>query len=477
MSGAGVALPAEARETLTPTATLGLLLSTALVPLGSTMIAVALPAMGRDFGADPASLTQWLVNSYLVVGIVLQSPAGKLGDRWGARRALTLGQALFAVGALLGFLGGSLALLVASRVLMAAGGALMMPATMAVLRRSTSVERRARVFGAFGASMGLAAALGPLVGGVLVGAFGWRSIFLVNVPILMAAAPLIRGVSGDSPRGGVAFDWGGSVLLALGLSVAVAGSKTEGATAATLLGLGGLLLFAFLRWEQRVEDPVLDPALFRRSAFAAGGALIALHNWVMYALIFQLPIWFGTVMGTGPVEMGRVLIAMMLSMVVCSPLGGRASERYGARALAVAGTLSMLAGFLLLVLLQPLATASQAVPALILIGAGLGLAAAPAQSSAISAIPREQSGMAAGAISTMRYVGGIVGIGALGLLLRDAGAGADEAAAAAQVRVLWLSCAVALLAIVPAAGLPGRGAGEGAQETLELRRDPHRSAR
>jgi nitrate/nitrite transporter NarK len=178
----------------------------------------------------------------------------------------------------------------------------------------------------------------------------------------------------------------------------------------------------------------------------------------MYALLFQLPIWFGTVLGTGPAEMGRVLIAMMLSMVVCSPLGGRASERLGARTVAVAGTLSMLSGFLLLVALQPLAAAVEAVPALILIGAGLGLAAAPAQSSAISAIPRDQSGMAAGAISTMRYVGGIVGIGALGLLLRETGAGADEAAAAAQVRALWLSCAVTLVAVVPAAWLPARNA-------------------
>jgi MFS family permease len=460
VTGAAVAEAEPAPRTLAPAAFWGLLLSTALVPLGSTMIAVALPAIGRDLRADPASLTQWLVNSYLLVGIVLQSPAGKLADRWGVHRALALGQALFALGALLGFAGGSLALLVAARVLMAAGGALLVPATVAVLRRATAPERRARTFGAFGASMGLAAALGPLVGGVLVEAFGWRAIFLANVPILAAAAPLVRGVADAPPAAGrrPSFDWPGSALLAAGLSIAVAGSKTGGPAAVGLLALGGAVLFVFMRWERRAGDPVLDPALFRNVHFAAGAGVVALHNWVMYALIFQLPIWFAAMMGSGSAEIGTVLIAMMLSMVVCSPLGGRISERLGARAVAVAGTLSALGGVLLLTRLGAQATSADAIPALIVVGAGLGLAAAPTQSSAVSAVPPEQSGMAAGAFSTLRYLGGMVGIGALGVVLRDVALTDAAVALAAHQRAVWVYCAVMLVALLPAALLPRRAA-------------------
>jgi MFS family permease len=452
----GVERGAE-RGTLAASALCGLLLSTALVPLASTSVAVALTAIGHDLGADPAALTQWLVNSYLMVGIVLQSPAGKLADRWGVHRVLALGQALFALGAVLGLLGGSLALLVAARVTMAAGGALLMPAALAVLRNTTAPERRARVFGAFGAAMGLAAALGPLAGGVLVEAFGWRAIFLANLPVLAVAAPLVRGtVDSRAPAGRAAFDWIGSVGLAAGLTLAVAGSKAGGATAAALLALGGVVLAVFVVWERRAADPVLDPALFRHTPFAAGAGVVALHNWVMYALVFQLPLWFETVMGSGSAEIGQVLIAMMLSMVVCSPLGGRASERLGARAVAVLGTLSMLAGLLLLGGIGPLAVAADAIPALVLVGAGLGLAAAPAQASAASAISREQSGMAAGALSTMRYLGGMIGVGTLGVVLRDVTLADTAVALAAHQEVVRLYCGVLLVAVLPSALLPGR---------------------
>jgi MFS family permease len=435
----------------------GLLLSAAPVPLGSTMVAVALTAIGHDLGADPGRLVQWLVNSYLLVGIVLQSPAGKLVDRWGVQRALLAGQALFALGAVLGFLGGSLALLVAARVAMAAGGALLVPAAVAALRNSTRPERRARVFGAFGASMGLAAALGPLAGGVLVDAFGWRSIFLVNLPVLAAGAVLGRGVAdGRAARAPAAFDWAGSGLLALGLVLVLAGARLGGAAAPGLFGIGAAALLGFVLWERRATDPVLDPALFRHTAFAAGAGMIALHNWIMYALLFQLPLWFEVGMGSGSAEIGRTLLAMMLGMVACSALGGHASDRLGARAVALLGTGALLGGLLLLAGPGHPATPAHALPGLLLIGAGLGLASAPAQSSAVGAIPRERAGMAAGALSTMRYLGGMVGIGALGLVLRDAALAGGALALVPHRQAVWLYCAVALAAALPAALLPGR---------------------
>jgi MFS family permease len=456
MSVAAAGGQGEARDgSLARPTLIGLLLSAALVPLGSTAIAVALSDIAREFGAEPAALTQWLVNSYLVVGVVLQSPAGKLCDRWGVRRALAVGQVLFAAGALLGALGETLGLLVAARGLMAAGGALLVPGTMAALRSATEPRGRARLFGVAGAAMGLAAALGPLLGGVLTDMFGWRAIFLVNVPLLAGAAPLLRRLpSAPPPASNAYFDWRGSALLACGLGLAVWGSRATGVPAAALLALGASMLFCFVMVERRAHDPVVDLALFRSQPFAAGVIVIALHNCVMYALIFQLPFFFRSGLGSGAAGSGRVLLTMMLSMVVCSPLGGRAAERSGARTVAALGTLMLLAGLLLLARIAGFTHPMEAIPALLLIGAGIGLAAPAAQAAALDSIPAGQSGMAAGALSSVRYLGGVVGIAILGVVLGDAGPTDAFASLKAHERMILLHCTVAALALAAAAGLP-----------------------
>jgi MFS family permease len=457
-ASAEASVSTDAVVELPRSALIGLLLSTALVPMGSTMIAVALPAIGRHVAVEAATLTQWLVNSYLVVGIVLQSPAGKLGDRWGARRALMLGHVLFAAGSAVGFVARSFEPLVVARVAMAAGGALVVPATMALLRNSTMPARRARVFGLFGASMGLSAAVGPAIGGLLVEAFGWRAIFLANLPLLALASPLVRGASGPRPGAPSArFDWIGSLLLGAALGCAVVGSKTSGSRGPLMLGSAGVLFVAFVLWERRVDEPVLDPKLFRRSAFVAGAALIALHNLAMYSLLFQLPLWFSFAKSGSSGEMGRALLVMMLSMVVCSPIGGRASERLGARSLAALGTLTGLGGILLLADLAKMAEPADALPGLFLVGAGLGLSAAPAQATALGAVAREQAGMASGALSTARYLGAVVGIGVLGVALGDLSHAAQptEVLAAHRTALFWFALAMAI-ALVPALLLPGR---------------------
>jgi MFS family permease len=429
----------------------GLLLSTALIPLGSTSIAVALPAIGRDFSSEAATLTQWLVNSYLVVGIVLLSPGGKIGDLWGPRRALAIGQLLFACGAALGIVGASLGWLVAARVTMAAGGALISPATMALLRNSTGPERRARVFGMFGAVMGLSAAVGPPMGGVLVQSFGWRSIFVVNFPLLLIAVALLRGLATPVATRRVRFDWIGSVLVGAGLAAAIVGSKTTGTRALLLVAAGAALLAVCVRGVHSVEEPVLDPDLFLVRAFAAGAVVVALHNLAMYALVFQLPLLLGGLLGSSSAEVGRVLLGMLISMVLCAPLGGRVSERFGARAVAVAGTTLALGGILLLAA-SDLSSARDALGPLIVLGVGLGLASAPSQASALSAAPRERSGMASGALSTLRYLGGVIGIGVLGVVLGDGGAGE----LGAHRTALRIFAAAMLLAVLPSALLPGR---------------------
>ena len=251
----------------------------------------------------------------------------------------------------------------------------------------------------------------------------------------------------QSPR----FDIQGSVLLGFGLTLLVVAAQTSGATAlAAALGAAGLLA-AFIWWERRVAEPVLDLRLFLRPTFAAASIVIGSQNLAMYALLFQLPIFFEQVRNVEAGVTGRLLVGMMIAMVVCSPLGGRVSELVGARTTAFVGTLTSLVGLYLVSNFEALRSPGDALIGLVLIGAGLGLTSAPSQAAAMSAVGRREAGMAGGAVSTARYIGGVIGISALGYLLGGEGAGVDAHGAAA----VFYSAAL-VVAAISALFLPGK---------------------
>lgn len=434
---------------------LGMMLAAALAPLGSTMIAVALPAIGNELGTGDADLTQWLVASYLIAGIALQSPGGKLGDLLGHRRTLLAGLATYALGSALGLALAQLGALVAARILMAAGGAAIVPAAMALIRNHIAPERRARAFGFFGACMGLAAAIGPLLGGELTELFGWRATFAANLPVIGLSLALLLVFGRALPSVAPAsvrprFDTLGSILLGSGLTLAVVSLRVNSQHALWLGLAGGALLVIFPIWERRVQAPVIEFTLFKNRAFFAGSAIVALHNLAMYSLLFQLPIFFKQVRHVGAHEMGRALLALTLAMVAFSMLGGWLSERIGARTQVLLGSLLALSGLYLLRDPGLLLTPQDSVPGLLLMGAGQGLSAAPSQAAAMAASRRDNSGMAAGVLSTMRYIGGVIGIATLGFLLVDAATiESHQAPAVFYATALTLSAGLALL-------LPGR---------------------
>jgi EmrB/QacA subfamily drug resistance transporter len=427
--------------------------SAALAPLNSTMIAVALPEMGRDLQVSSTLLRHGLVTSYLLAGIVLQSLGGKLADRIGYGRALRLGQLVFALAGLLGFLWPAAGALVVARVVMATAGAVIVPSALALLRNQLPPERRGRAFGAFGAVMGCSAALGPKLGALLTEHFGWRSIFVINVPWLVLSAGVAAFAAAEvraQPAARGRFDLLGSLLLGASLAAIVTGSVASELHVWMLAGAAGLLGFGL--WEKRASDPVIDLRLFSRRVFSAGAFVIALNNLAMYTLLFELPQVSSRLFGSSRESVGSVLSAMMISMVITAPLAGRLSERFGARVLTLAGCLSGALGVLLLGAL-PFAQLSAALPGLILLGLGLGLASAPAQAAAMSAVPREQSGMAAGLTSTLRYLGGIAGLAILGGIQTDRHDPAivlSEHHAALWVFGLALLAAAGCAAVLPA---------------------------
>ncbi len=388
-------------------------LAATLMPLNSTMIAVAVPEISSDFGHDPAVVTQALVTSYLVGAVVLQSPAGKIGDRIGHGRMVLIGQLLLGAGALLGFLAPALGWLILARILMAAGSAALVPSTMALMRQGLAPERRGRAYGTFGALMALSAAVGPVVGGELVKLFGWQSVFAANLPVLVVAlamGSLIGPVTAVARRGAPSpFDWVGTGLLAGGLTSIIVGLRPGAAHEVVLLVLGVGLLVLFALWERRVADPVIAFSMFRSLHFTAGAVLISVQNLVMYTLIFQVPLLGVALFDLDAQDTGRLLLSLTLAMMIASPLAGRLTDHLGSRRIGVAGSLVALLGLADLAR-SDLTSSSQLVIPLALLGVGVGLTSPAAQSASMTAASAEAAGMAAGIGSTMRYLGGIIGV-------------------------------------------------------------------
>ncbi len=419
---AGVAAPALRRGAALRLLA-GMALAAALTPLNSTMIAVALPEIGEAFDASAAALTLWLVTFYLIVALVCQSPAGRLGDSLGRRWSMSVGRWMFVASAAIAIVAPTLAALTVARVLMAAAGALMVPTAMVVLRNSIAPERRARAFGMVTAVMAGAAAVGPAIGGVLTDLFGWHSVFLVNLPLVAISWALQAGLNVDALGGGGRpgalknFDWAGSLLLGLALAAAVLGMRETGSGAVSLLAFAVVVLAAFLYWERRHPAPVIDLELFLRPRFAAGAAIIGLQNLSLYATLFTLPFLLTLFGSEGRSSVGAAMVSLPLSSVLLAPLGGLLAERIGTRVTAMIGLGTAAVGVALMAGVGELESLVAAAWRLFLVGGGIGLAIGPTQAGALGAVHRHESGMAAAALSTVRYFGGAVGIAILSVLL------------------------------------------------------------
>ncbi len=373
-------------------------LGAALTPLNSTMVAVALPALSVEFGAPASTVTLFVVTGYLVATIVSQLPAGSVADRIGYARALTWGRLMFGTGAAVGVLAPSLPVVVAGRLLMAAGGALIIPTAMALLRISYPAERRSRAFGVMGGVMGGAAAIGPALGAWMTAHFGWRSLFVINVPLLLLSWMLQPRVDAEpTPARNRQFGYA---------------------------------------------------SLLRNRAFMAGAGVVSTQNLAMYSLLIQVPFLFGGSDGADA-GLGLAIIAMTLTMAATSPLGGWLVEWVGVKVVVAAGGLIGALGVAALGALPSAASAREVGMRLLLVGLGLGLSTGPANAAAITAVPQEQSAIASATMSMLRYLGAIAGT-----LILSAAFGTGEAAGARQHLALWVFVAALIVSAVLGATLP-----------------------
>ena len=429
-------------------------LTTMLAPLNSTMIGVALPLITADFAVDLA-YSSWLVIGYLIVMASLQPVAGKIGDRLGHRRMILGGLVLFALASVGAALASTLWWLLGFRVLQAVAGAIALPNTTAIMRRIVPEEVRGRNFGLVGAGITLAAAAGPTLGGVLIEWAGWQAVFWVNLVLIVptfvlgwCVLPVLDTQSSDH-----GFDWLGALVL-LAVLAGGAGLATWKAGAGTALQAAGFAAVAlaavlFVRREWRHPDPVFQPHFFRRRTFAAANAAIALSNLAMYTTFLVIPLFLADAPGWSSAEAGLILAVMWAPTVVCAPIGGQLSDRFGRRWPAFGG----LAMFALGLWIVSGVGADISLPILLgglgLSGVGLGLTGG-IQVAAVEAVPGDQAGAAAGIYSTSRYIGSITGSSVLPLLY-GVGSGSEG-----FDRVLVLVLVAAVLAVVVSLAIENR---------------------
>lgn len=431
-------------------------LATTLAPLNSTMIAVALPQIMQQFQIDLPAVG-WLVTSYLIVMAAVQPVAGKLGDRWGRRALLLGGLIYFAVSSLGAALAPNFVLLLAFRVQQAIAGAIALPNASALVREVVPAARRAGSYGMVGGVVSLAAAVGPPLGGLLVGTVGWQAIFWINVPVVATAFFLGWTVV---PRGrktspGQPFDLlGGVLLLAVfaGLSLLLHQFGARGATASWWLGLLGVVAAAVLcGWQElRHPDPVFRPRFFQRRSFAAATGAVALSNLAMYSTLLALPILLSRDHTWTSARIGLALTALSASTAVCGPIGGRLADRFGRRWPVVGGLTLFAVGLLPLLGTQGVIEVPRLLGSLLVAGIGLGLSSAGMQTAAVEAVGPREAGAASGMFSTSRYLGSITGTSVLPSLLGVAAGGAVSASANA---VFLMIIPAAFLAAVVSLGL------------------------
>jgi EmrB/QacA subfamily drug resistance transporter len=392
--------------------------------LDGTVVNVALPDIGKDFDASTSAL-QWILNGYLLTLASLILLGGSLGDRYGRRRVFVLGIGLFTAASLLCAVAPSVELLIGARLLQGIGGALLTPGSLAILEASFRPADRARAIGAWSGLGGVATALGPLLGGYLIGAISWRAIFVINLPIgiFVAWAATKHVPESSDPMAGGRIDLRGAALAALGLAgttYALIEAPGKGASAAILVtGLGGILaLVAFFVNEHRSANPMLPLEIFKSRQFSAANAVTFVVYTALGGFFFLLVAFLQISMGYTPIEAGAASLPVTLLMLAFSARAGALAQRIGPRLPLTLGPLIIAAGLVLMSMIEPGDSyLTSILPAVVVFGSGLTLVVAPVTATVLAAADMRHSGIASGVSNAVARVAGLLAVAVLPILV------------------------------------------------------------
>jgi EmrB/QacA subfamily drug resistance transporter len=410
--------------------TLGVVsVATFMLLLDITVVNTALPAIQRDLGGSFTDL-QWVIDAYTLSLAALVLTAGSLADRLGRRRVFGAGLVIFSVASLLCALAPDPTFLNLARALQGVGGAIMFAVSLALVAQEfPSGAERGMAMGIYGATIGIAVAIGPLVGGLLTDGLGWESVFLLNVPIGIAAvAATFWKLRESRDPNATRIDWPGLVTFSTSLFLlvlALVRGNDEGwgsPLIVSLLAGAGVLMAAFMVIEQRVKEPMLPLGLFRRRAFTGVQLGAVGVSASLFALFLYLTLYLQNFLGYSPVGAGLRYLPITVASFIVAPLAGMALARVQARYLMSAGLGLTALGLGLMSGLHMDSGWTALLAGFVISGIGVGLLNPVIADVALSVVPKERSGMAAGINDTFRQVGIAVGIAAWGAIFLGTGA-------------------------------------------------------
>ena len=432
-------------------------MSLLIVAMDNTIVNVALPSIRRDLGASLSGL-QWTVDAYTIVLASLLMLAGSTADRLGRRRVFQIGLSLFAAGSLACSLAPTLGWLIAARALQGVGGSMLNPVAMSIITNVfTEPRERSRAIGAWGATVGVSLALGPIVGGALIELVDWRAIFWINVPIALAAIVLsalfVPESRASRPR---RLDPVGQLLVIAALSLLtyaiIDGPRAGWGSLQTIAMAAGAFaaMAALAPYELRRRDPLIEPRFFRSVPFS-GATLIAVSAFAAFAgFLLVNTLYLQEVRGYSALQAGLCTLPMALLAGFVSPLSGRLVGARGARPSLLFAGVCMTAAPLLLTRLTASTPLALLLGAYALYGVGFGALNPPITYTAVSGMPDNQAGVAAAVASTSRQVGQTLGVAIIGSILgATAGAAAGSGLAAASHPAWWVisACGLAVFSL------------------------------
>jgi MFS transporter, DHA2 family, integral membrane protein len=401
-------------------------LSLVLVVMSVSGLVTAIPTMQEELNAS-ASQVQWILDAYAIVFAGSLLTAGALGDRFGRKRALLVGLVVFGAGALFAGAASGATQVIAGRAVMGIGAALVMPATLSIITTIFPPEERTRAIAVWAGFAGAGGAIGPIVSGALLERFWWGSAVLVNLPLVALTFVAIWTAAPESrDESKTPLDPVGAVLSLAGLGgliFAIIQGGEDGWTATSVVAAAAIALVsltAFVRWERRSPHPMLPLTLFRDRRFSLGSGVVTVAFFVMFGFFFLATQYLQFGRGYSPLEAGLALLPLPITFVALSPRSATLAARFGAARVMATGLVIVAGGFVMLSLLAPNTPYLVLAGAFAVLGAGMGVTAAPATGEIMSAVPLSKAGVGSAVNDTTRELGGALGIAILGSIANTA---------------------------------------------------------
>lgn len=429
-----------------------------VVQLDVSVVNVGLGALKQAFDTDLTGL-QWVINSYALVFSALLILGGACGDKWGAKTAYTAGFAVFTLGSIGCGLAENMPMLIAMRLVQGLGAAFLVPTSLTLIRISfEDPQRRKSAVALWGACGGIALAAGPVLGGLLIDYLGWRSVFLINVPIGVLAIWLISRYAAPSPRMEKSVDAGGQFSIAIclaSLTYALTESSGQGWTLLTYsaLAIAVTFLLVFVWVQRHVKAPMLPARLATNAGLVSMSLAGAVINFTFYGTVFVFSIYFQTILHYDAFKTGLSFIPLTAVLTLSTLLSSRIARRVSAKRIITTGFSIQVIGFLALAQIGPHSSLWLLNGALMLVGIGSACSVPSITNTMLASVSQHDAGIASGLMASARQLGGVIGVAVFGTLI----ARADAAAFAHGMSNAMLVSAITLVACIGVMTLINRG--------------------